>query len=129
MCRTQWDVPQDGIEVLPKNFAVKNLQTQLQNIRKERDQIMSELAALRQTIANQASEFAKSEANVFEAQSHAAENKDKLDKLRTSNQAEIETLQKVGGTKYRQNFLFIQTLIHKNSHLHSLLQPNQVINS
>lgn len=83
---------------------MKNLKTQLQNIRKERDQIMGELAALRPTIANHANDLAKSEANVFEAQSNAAEYKHKLDKLRTSHQAEIETLQKVGGTKYRQKF-------------------------
>jgi chromosome segregation ATPase len=80
---------------------VEGLQGQLQIIRRDRDGVAGQLAALGQTTDNLLRDLAESKANEIEAQTDAARNKEKFDKLRTSHEtiqkqahAEIETLQK-----------------------------------
>jgi outer membrane murein-binding lipoprotein Lpp len=95
---------EDGIEKLPTNVVVEGLQAQLQIIRKDRDRVAGQLAALRQTTDNLARDLADSKANEIEAQAEAARCKEKLDKLRTSHEtiqrassrAEIVTSAKAG---------------------------------
>lgn len=96
-CRTPWHVPRDGIEMLPKNVLVADLHAQLHIIRSERDQIVGELAALRQTSEDLFRNLTKSKANENEAQGDSECFKKKTDKLLEANKTkdtEIETLRK-----------------------------------